>query len=70
MEERCFSRPSATALAAAPADYGLHEGDVISVDGTAGTAGYDPDLYIVNELGYKRLFLNPAIFSFYGHLAQ
>ena len=28
----------------------------------------DPDIFIVNGLGYKRLFLNPIIFSFYGHL--
>jgi hypothetical protein len=50
-----------TALAAAPADYGLREGDVIRADG-------DPDVYIVNEQGYKRLFVNPAIFNLYGHL--
>ncbi len=59
----------AAALAATPADYGLREGDTISADGTAGTAGYDPDIYIVNELGYKRLFVNPAIFTLYGHLS-
>ena len=51
------------ALAVAPADYGLKEGDVISAAGSS-----DPDVYIVNEMGYKRLFLNPAIFNFYGHL--
>jgi hypothetical protein len=51
------------ASAAAPADYGLKEGDVISAAGSD-----DPDVYIVNEMGYKRLFLNPAIFGFYGHL--
>jgi len=28
----------------------------------------DPDIYIVNESYYKRLFLNPVIFEFYGHL--
>ena len=28
----------------------------------------DPDVYIVNEHGYKRLFLNPEIFKFYTHL--
>ena len=54
--------PVAT-YAATPADYGLKEGDVISAAGSD-----DPDVYIVNELGYKRLFLNPAIFNFYGHL--
>ena len=47
--------------AAVPSDYGLNEGDLISGEG-------DPDIYIVNEHGYKRLFLNPEIFNFYGHL--
>lgn len=42
---------------------GLSEGDTISAP-----ASDDPDIYIVNEWGYKRLFLNPAIFGFYGHL--
>src|SRR3990167_5795161 len=51
------------ASAVAPADYGLTEGDVISAAGSD-----DPDVYIVNEMGYKRLFLNPAIFGLYGHL--
>ena len=41
----------------------LKEGDVISASGSS-----DPDVYIVNVWGYKRLFLNPAIFGFYGHL--
>ncbi len=52
------------AFAVTPADYGLTEGDVISAWDQAG----DPDVYIVNDHGYKRLFLNPAIFGFYGHL--
>jgi len=43
--------------------YNLREGDVIG----ARSSG-DPDVYIVNEYGYKRLFLNPEIFYFYGHL--
>lgn len=43
--------------------YGLKEGDVISATGSS-----DPDIYIVNTHGYKRLFLNPVIFNFYGHL--
>ncbi|MEK7154174.1 MAG: hypothetical protein AAB792_01315, partial [Patescibacteria group bacterium] len=51
------------AAAVAPADYGLKEGDTVSAAGSD-----DPDVYIVNELGYKRLFLNPVIFGFYGHL--
>lgn len=41
----------------------LKDGDVISAAGSS-----DPDVYIVNSYGYKRLFLNPAIFGFYGHL--
>ena len=44
-----------------PNDHGLKEGDLIS-------ATDDPDVYIVNEHGFKRLFLNPQIFRFYGHL--
>lgn len=49
------------ALAVAPADFGLKEGDVIKAAG-------DIDLYIINEYGYKRLFTNPQIFNLYGHL--
>jgi len=48
----------------------LKEGDTLSAAGSdlpAGEAG-DPDIYIANEWGYKRLFLNPVIFGFYGHL--
>lgn len=41
----------------------LKDGDVVSAAGSS-----DPDVYIVNPHGYKRLFLNPAIFGFYGHL--
>src|SRR3990167_5018044 len=52
-----------SAYAITPADYGLVEGDLISAAGSS-----DPDIYIVNEYGYKRLFLNPTIFNFYGHL--
>ena len=47
--------------ATAPSDFGLKEGDVISATG-------DPDVYIVNSYGYKRLFVNPEIFGLYGHL--
>ncbi|MBI2062802.1 MAG: hypothetical protein HYT61_01010 [Candidatus Yanofskybacteria bacterium] len=50
-------------FAVAPSDYGLKEGDTISAAGSD-----DPDVYIVNDWGYKRLFLNPAIFNLYGHL--
>lgn len=41
----------------------LREGNVISAPDSS-----DPDIYIVNDWGYKRLFLNPVIFGFYGHL--
>ncbi len=51
------------AAAVTPADYGLTEGNTVSAAGSD-----DPDVYIVNEQGYKRLFLNPVIFGFYGHL--
>lgn len=46
-----------------PSVHGLKEGDTISASGSS-----DPDIYIVNEHGFKRLFLNPVIFNFYGHL--
>lgn len=49
--------------AVAPSDYGLKEGNTISAAGSN-----DPDVYIINDWGYKRLFLNPVIFGFYGHL--
>ena len=41
----------------------LKEGDLISVSDYG-----DPDIFIINSFGYKRLFLNPVIFNFYGHL--
>jgi hypothetical protein len=28
----------------------------------------DPDVYIINDAGYKRLFINPIIFNMYGQL--
>src|SRR3989344_3529240 len=56
---------SLTAFAVAPSDYGLKEGDTISAAGSD-----DPDVYIVNDWGYKRLFLNPQIFNLYGHLGS
>ncbi|OGN19566.1 MAG: hypothetical protein A3I32_00675 [Candidatus Yanofskybacteria bacterium RIFCSPLOWO2_02_FULL_45_10] len=48
---------------ATPKAHGLKEGDTVSAQGSN-----DPDIYIVNEHGFKRLFLNPIIFNFYGHL--
>jgi hypothetical protein len=46
-----------------PEDYGLKEGDLIRAQG-------DFDIFIINQYGYKRLFLNPAIFEMYGHLGS
>ncbi|MBU3922846.1 hypothetical protein KJ684_01235 [Patescibacteria group bacterium] len=46
---------------AKPEDYGLKEGDLIRAKG-------DFDIFIINQFGYKRLFLNPEIFKMYGHL--
>jgi len=46
---------------AKPGDYGLKEGDLIRAQG-------DSDIFIINQNGYKRLFLNPTIFNMYGHL--
>lgn len=51
------------ANAVRPSDFGLKEGDLISA-----IFSDDPDVYIINENGYKRLFLNPEIFKFYAHL--
>ncbi|MDP2946507.1 MAG: hypothetical protein Q8N88_00175 [Nanoarchaeota archaeon] len=44
-----------------PEDFGLKEGDLIRAEG-------DFDIFIINQSGYKRLFLNPIIFNMYGHL--
>lgn len=44
-----------------PEDYGLKEGDLIRAEG-------DFDIFIINQYGYKRLFLNPTIFNMYDHL--
>ncbi len=53
----------AVALTAKPSDFGLTEGNTISATGST-----DPDIYIVNGHGVKRLFVSPQIFSLYGHL--
>jgi len=50
-------------FAVSPSDFNLKEGDLISA-----IFSDDPDVYIINEHGYKRLFLNPEIFKFYTHL--
>jgi hypothetical protein len=48
---------------AKPSDFDLREGMTVAALGSN-----DPDIYIINDAGYKRLFLNPVIFGFYGHL--
>ncbi len=61
-----WAAPSRAHVAVDPAilqSLGLREGDIVGSTDPA-----DPDIFIVNEWGYKRLFLNPIIFSFYGHL--
>ena len=54
---------AATTRGANPEDYGLKEGNLIRAEG-------DFDIFIINQYGYKRLFLNPAIFNMYGHLGS
>lgn len=54
--------PSATTIRIYSAQE-IKTGDMVSAINSS-----DPDVYITNEHGYKRLFLNPVIFSFYGHL--
>ncbi len=46
-----------------PQNYGLMEGDLISASDYG-----DPDIYIINGYGYKRLILKPQVFDYYGHL--
>lgn len=54
--------PTATPTSTPPSF--LREGSVISSYAFDG----DLDIYIVNAHGHKRLFVNPKIFSLYGHL--
>ena len=64
-KHRCFqSNFYQDVSAATPAQYGLTEGDRITANNAAG----DPDIHIINDWGYRRLILNPAIAGFYGHL--
>ncbi len=58
-----FQSDSTQSVQVKPSDYGLKEGDLISA-----IFSDDPDVYIINEHGYKRVFLNPEIFNFYQHL--
>lgn len=48
-------------VAPTPESFGLREGDFIRAEG-------DNDIFIINNYGYKRLVLNPAICLQYGHL--
>lgn len=50
--------------AVTPEHFGLGEGSIIS----SYTYNQDPDMYIINDFGYKRLLLHHQIFSFYKHL--
>ena len=56
-----MGEPETPTTMAKPEDYDLKEGDLIRAAG-------DFDIFIINQFGYKRLFLNPAIFNMYGHL--
>ena len=56
-----FLSQRASASTVTPESYGLHEGDLVRATG-------DNDIFIVNQFGFKRLFLNPVIFNMYGHL--
>src|SRR5688572_15059520 len=70
-----YARPASAALPPATTTAGvqLNDGDLIS----ASQYG-DPDIFIIKfatdprdpavRWGFKRLFLNPAIFDMYGHL--
>jgi hypothetical protein len=57
-----LSTPIPKSLRLIPERYGLSDGALVS-QGIP-----DPDIFIINTYGYKRLFLNPIIFNFYGHL--
>jgi len=59
-----FSVNPGSAKAVSPEDLGLKEGDLIS----SFVYDKDPDIFIINQQGFKRLFLNQEIFNFYGHL--
>jgi len=46
----------------------FNKSEIVQGDMVSASVSGDPDIFIVNEHGYKRLFLNPVIFGFYGHL--
>lgn len=56
-------------LPARAADMALSEVGLVEGDVVGSTDSADPDLYIVNAYGQKRLFTNPRIFGLYGHLS-
>src|SRR3989344_269401 len=60
----CLAFSSAQAhVVVYPHEVGLQEGNTVQINDAS-----DPDVFIVNEHGYKRLLLSPQIFSLYGHL--
>ena len=60
----CLASPSVQAhVVVYPHEVGLQEGNILQINDAS-----DPDVFIVNEHGYKRLLLSPRIFSLYGHL--
>lgn len=58
--------PVAPALAVAPGDYGLTEGNLVRAPSLAAPEGWK--VYIINQAGYKRHIFNPDVFNMYGHL--
>lgn len=44
-----------------PSEHGLVEGNLIRLIGGL-------DVYVINQFGYLRMFINETVFSFYGHL--
>lgn len=58
--------PVSPALAVAPGDYGLREGDLVRAPSLSAPEGYK--VYIINDAGFKRHIFNPDVFNMYGHL--
>lgn len=58
--------PVSPALAVAPGDYGLTEGNLVRAPSLAAPEGWK--VYIINQAGYKRHIFNPDVFNMYGHL--
>lgn len=58
--------PASPALAVAPGDFGLKEGDLIRAPSLPAPEGFK--VYIINDGGFKRHIFNPDVFNMYGHL--